>query len=200
MISMLKFLIDSMFVSFGGTLFQQVVGILMGTNCAPLLADLFLYSYESGLLQQLVEDERIHDARAFGFTYRYIGDGLSVSGSRFVVSSIGVSSEAGETAGAASSASFVDLCLGFDDSGQLGAKIYDKRDDFSFGIMDFPSVCSSVPSSPACGVCISQLIRCARANGNCSDFLRRRLCMRDRLLDWGYGGIRLVRSLGEFMF
>jgi hypothetical protein len=45
-ISMLEFLIDSIFVSFGGTLFQQAVGIPMGTNCAPLLADLFLFSYE----------------------------------------------------------------------------------------------------------------------------------------------------------
>jgi hypothetical protein len=46
-ISMLEFLIDNIFASFGGTLFQQVVGIPMGTNCAPLLVDLFLYSYES---------------------------------------------------------------------------------------------------------------------------------------------------------
>jgi hypothetical protein len=44
---MLEFLIDNIFVSFGGIMFQQVVGIPMGTNCAPLLADLFLYSYES---------------------------------------------------------------------------------------------------------------------------------------------------------
>jgi hypothetical protein len=42
-----EFLIDNIFVSFGGILFQQVVGIPMGTNCAPLLANLFLYSYES---------------------------------------------------------------------------------------------------------------------------------------------------------
>ena len=41
-ISMLEFLIDNIFVSFGGTLFQQVVGRPMGTNCALLLADLFL--------------------------------------------------------------------------------------------------------------------------------------------------------------
>ena len=41
-ISMLEFLIDSIFVFFGGTLFQQVVGIPMGTDCAPLLADLRL--------------------------------------------------------------------------------------------------------------------------------------------------------------
>jgi hypothetical protein len=37
-ISMLEFLIDNIFVFFGGILFQQVVGIPMGTNCAPLLA------------------------------------------------------------------------------------------------------------------------------------------------------------------
>jgi hypothetical protein len=35
-VSMLELLIDNMFVSFGGTLFQQVVGIPMGTNCAQL--------------------------------------------------------------------------------------------------------------------------------------------------------------------
>jgi hypothetical protein len=59
---MLEFLIDKIFVSLGGTLFQQVVGIPMGTNCAPLLADLFLYSYESEFLQKLVKDKKIHEA------------------------------------------------------------------------------------------------------------------------------------------
>jgi hypothetical protein len=63
-ISMLEFLIDNIFVSFGGILFQQVVGIPMGTNCAPLLADLYLYSYESEFLQKLVKDKKIHEARA----------------------------------------------------------------------------------------------------------------------------------------
>ena len=82
-ISMLKFLIDNIFVSFGGTLFQQVVGIPMRTNCAPLLTDLFLYSYESEVLQRLVKDKKIHEARAFNFTYRYIDDVLSINDSRF---------------------------------------------------------------------------------------------------------------------
>jgi hypothetical protein len=54
---MLEFLIDNIFVSFGGILFQQVVGIPMGTNCAPLLADLFLYSYESEFLQKLALED-----------------------------------------------------------------------------------------------------------------------------------------------
>ena len=45
-INMLEFLIDNKFVIFGGRVFQQTVDIPMGTNCVPLLADLFLYSYE----------------------------------------------------------------------------------------------------------------------------------------------------------
>jgi hypothetical protein len=44
---MLGFLIDNIFVVFGNKIFQQTVGVPMGTNCAPLLADLFLYSYEA---------------------------------------------------------------------------------------------------------------------------------------------------------
>ena len=45
-ISMLEFLIDNIFVSFGGILFQQVVGIPMGTNCAPLL-DFYIHMSRS---------------------------------------------------------------------------------------------------------------------------------------------------------
>jgi hypothetical protein len=52
--------------------------IAMGTNCALLLADLFLYSWESEFLQKLVKDKKIHEVRAFNFTYRYIDDVLSI--------------------------------------------------------------------------------------------------------------------------
>jgi hypothetical protein len=51
----------------------------MGTNCALLLVDLFLYSYESEFLQKLVKDKKNHEARAFNFTHRYIDDVLSIN-------------------------------------------------------------------------------------------------------------------------
>jgi hypothetical protein len=47
-------------------------------------------------------------------------------------------------------------------SGQLSTKIYDKRDDFNFKIINFPNICSNIPASPAYGVYISQLIRYSR--------------------------------------
>jgi hypothetical protein len=54
-INMLEFLIDNTFVMFGGRVFQQTVGISMAPNCAPLLAELFLYSYEADFIQGLLK-------------------------------------------------------------------------------------------------------------------------------------------------
>jgi hypothetical protein len=54
-INMLEFLIDNIFVFFGGRVFQQTVGIPMGTNCAPLLVDLLLYSYEADFIRGLLK-------------------------------------------------------------------------------------------------------------------------------------------------
>jgi hypothetical protein len=57
---------------------ELLIDKTMGTNCAPLLADLFLYSYESEFLQKLVKGKKIHEARAFNFTFRYIDDVVSL--------------------------------------------------------------------------------------------------------------------------
>jgi hypothetical protein len=45
-IDTMKWLIDNIYVTFGDKCFRQVIGIPMGTDCAPFLANLFLYSYE----------------------------------------------------------------------------------------------------------------------------------------------------------
>jgi hypothetical protein len=49
----------------------------MGTNCAPLLADLFLYSYEAEFIQKLEESKPL--AVALNSTFRYIYDILSIN-------------------------------------------------------------------------------------------------------------------------
>jgi hypothetical protein len=55
---MLEFLIDNIIIVVGGQVFQQSIGIPMGTNCAPLLADMFLYSYKAEFIQKLKEEEK----------------------------------------------------------------------------------------------------------------------------------------------
>ena len=54
-IKMLEYLIDNIFVELGGRIFQQTIDIPMGTNCKPLLADLFLYSYGAEFVQSLLQ-------------------------------------------------------------------------------------------------------------------------------------------------
>ena len=54
-VKMLEYLIDNIFVEFGEQIYQQKIGIPMGTNCAPLLADLFLYSHEAEFIQGLMK-------------------------------------------------------------------------------------------------------------------------------------------------
>ena len=68
-------MIDNIFVEFGGQFFQQVIGIPMGTYCAPLLVDLFSYSYEADFMN-LCKSGKKSLARSFGFTFRYIDDVL----------------------------------------------------------------------------------------------------------------------------
>ena len=77
-INMLAFLIDNIFVMLGGRVFQQTVGIPMGTNCAPLLADLLLYSYKADFIQWLLKKNEKKLARSFNFTFRYIDDVFSL--------------------------------------------------------------------------------------------------------------------------
>ena len=61
-------------------------------------------------------------------------------------------------------------------------------------------MCSNIPASPTYGAYISQLIRYARTSSNYSDFLKRHLHMRNRLLDQGYEKIRLIQSPEKFIF
>ena len=75
---MLEFSIDNIFGIFGGRVFQQTFGIYMGTNCAPVLADLFLYSYEADFIQGLLKKKEKKLARSFIFTFLYIDDVLSL--------------------------------------------------------------------------------------------------------------------------
>ena len=200
-IRMLEFLIDNIFVVFGGTIFQQRIGIPMGTNCAPLLADIFLYSYEAEFIQTLLSTGRKNLASQFNFTYRYIDDVLSINHSNFkdYLHEIYPSElEIKETTESDRSASYLDILLTYDDNGHLNTSLYDKRDDVNFHIINFPFLSSNIPSSPAYGVFVSQLIRYARACSKYDNFIVRARRLASKLLIQGYVIQRLKSSLRKF--
>ena len=81
------------------------------------------------------------------------------------------------------SASYLDIHLEIDSEGRLRTKLYDKRDDFKFPIVNLPFICSNTPAAPVYGVYISQLIRYSRACGSYRDFLDRGLLLTKKLLN-----------------
>ena len=187
-IQMLNFLIDNIFVVFGGRVFQQTIGIPMGTNCAPLLADLFLYSYEAEFIQKLLTNKQKKLAASFNFTFRYIDDVLSMNNDAFhhhLHDIYPPELEIKETTESLTSASYLDLLLTVS-NGILSTKLYDKRDDFDFRIVNFPFISSNIPESPAYGVYISQLIRYARACTFYNDFISRANTLTAKLKEQGY--------------
>ena len=71
------------YVVFGDQVFQQTVGIPMGTNCAPLLADLFLHSYEAEFVQKLLQDNNKKLTVLSNHTFWEIDDALSINNNNF---------------------------------------------------------------------------------------------------------------------
>jgi hypothetical protein len=196
--NMLEFLIDNIFVMLGGRVFQQTVGIPMGTNCAPLLADLLLYSYKADFIQWLLKKNEKKLARSFNFTFRYIDDVFSLSNSRFgdfVDRIYPIELEIKDTTDTERSASCRDIHLEVDSEGRLRTELYDKRDDFNFPIVNFPFICSNIPAAPAYGVYISHMIRYSRACGSYQDFLDRGMLLTRKLLNQGFILVKLKSSL-----
>ena len=81
-------------------------------------------------------------------------------------------------------------------NGIVSSKIYDKRDDFNFEIVNFPFLDGDVPRSPSYGV--SQLIRFARVCSNVDDFNNRNLFLTAKLLKQGYRYHKIRKALSKF--
>ena len=94
-------------------------------------------------------------------------------------------------------ASFLDLYLSISD-GFMKTKIYDKRDDFDFDIVNFPFLDVDVPRSASYGVYISQLFRFARVSSHVDDFNTRSKVLTAKLLRQGYRFHKLRKAFSKF--
>ena len=92
---------------------------------------------------------------------------------------------------------FLDLNLSIT-NGIVSSKIYDKRNDFNFEIVNLPFLDRDVPRSPSYGIYISQLIRFARVCSNVDDFNNRHLFLTVKLLQHGYRYHKIRKSFSKF--
>ena len=83
-INLVNWLIDNTYVTIGEKVFKQSIGIPMGTDCAPYLANLFLYSYEFDFMNKLLKEKKWTILRKFTKCFRYIDDLLTINNDNFM--------------------------------------------------------------------------------------------------------------------
>ena len=158
------FLMENIYVQFDGMVYQQIVGIPMGTNCAPLIADLFLYCYERDFMSDLQKSKRFDLIDMFNDTSRYLDDIFTIDNPEFekhIPDIYPAELQLNKANTSDKETSFLDLnvkVIGSD----IHTSVYDKRDDFGFPIVNFPWLSGDVPRLPSYGIYISQLVRFAR--------------------------------------
>ena len=165
----------------------------MGTNCAPLVADLFLFCYERDFMKSLSDSNQADIIEAFNSTSRYLDDLLNIDNpyfDRFVSQIYPSELQLNKANRSETEAPFLDLHLSIS-NGFVSSKIYDKRDDFDFDIVHFPFLDGDIPRAPSYRVYISQLIRFARVSS-------RNRFLTAKLLKQGYRYHKLRKAFSKF--
>ena len=125
----LIYLLDNIYIRFGTKLYRQIVGIPMGTNCAPLVADLFLFCYERDFMTSLSDVKQAEIIEAFKSTSRYLDHILNIDNPYFegMVNRIYPPElQLNKANTSDTEAPFLDLHLSIS-NGFVSSKIYDKR-------------------------------------------------------------------------
>ena len=149
----LIYLLDNIYIRFGTKLYRHIVGIPIGTNCAPLVADLFLCCYGRDFMTSLSDVKQAEIIEAFNSTSRDLDDLLNIDNPYFegIVNRIYPPElQLNKANTSDTEAPFLDLHLSVSD-GFVSSKIYDERDDFDFDIVNFPILDGDVPSSASTG-------------------------------------------------
>ena len=148
----------------------------------------------------LSEDNQSDVIEAFNSTSRYLDDLLNIDNNFFdsMVSRIYPSElQLSKASVPDTEASFLDLHLSILD-GFVETKIYNKRDDSDFDIVNFPFIDRDVPRSTSYGVYISQLIRFAGVSSHVDDFNTRNKVLTTRLIRQGYRYHKIRKAFSKF--
>jgi hypothetical protein len=199
---MFTFLINNIYVKYRGVTYRQIVGIPMGCDCAPQVADLFLYWYEHSYISKGVEDKNpaIHALR---HARRYIDDLNIPNASRSLCNIIINEIYPKEltivaTNDCKSRTTFLDLDINIDNN-MFVCKLYDKRRDFDFKVVTFPNLRSNIPNKSSYGTFIGELYRICKSSSNHLDFVADVKVLIVKLINQKFERSKLYRALNNFI-
>ena len=201
LVEAVKCIINNAYITYHGLLYRQVIGVPMGTNCAPYLANIYLHHYEYEYLKSLVQQGDIQTAKDLANTFRYQDDcvALNDNGSfamhydkiyprEMILNATNISRD---------KCTFLDLKISIY-HGKFIYGSYDKRDDFNFHVVNFPNLKGNVPARQSYGVYTSQLVRFCDINITYNGFMRDIGKMNGCLLNQGFKNNLLKKKYAEF--
>ena len=194
---LIDFVVDNSFFRFGETVYRQCVGIPMGVDPAPQMANLYLYFYESMFMEQLTKTD-YKTAMKFNNTTRFIDDLGTLNNDGLMARykadiyprELELLSQNPDT----QKGNMLDVSIEVLDR-KFFTKTYDKRDDYSFEIINYPDLSGNIPQGAAYGVYISQVLRYARVCSEKKDFDQRVKTLTGKLIKKGYTKERLKKTL-----
>ena len=195
---MIDYIIDNSIFAVADTSFKQVIGIPMGTDPAPFMANLYMFYYEFKWITELMDSDYGVAKCLYGHTRRFIDDLVTLNNKGH----LGANWENIYPSGLIlnkenkldNAASFLDLDITVENN-QYRTKTYDKRDAFDFDIVSYPDIMGNIPDRPAYGVCIGQILRIAKNSSHLEDFIARVQSLMIKLKCKGYDADRLDTTL-----
>ena len=170
--SAVKYLIDNCYFTLGGKLYRQSIGIPMGSDPAPFMANLFLYYYENQWIRNLKKTD-LKRARLFCNTFRFIDDLIAINDQdefeRNFLDIYPPELQLKKESTDHQHASFLDLDISIDQT-QFKLQLFDKRDSFPFSIVRMPYCCSNMPSSIFYSSVGAEILRIGRSTTTLNNF------------------------------
>ena len=177
-------------------------GIPIGTNYAPLIADLFLYCYERDFMSNLQKSKRVDLIDKLNNTSRYLDDIFTIDNPAFAGHIPDIYPRELQLNKANTSdteTSLLDLNMKVIGSKYSYQRLRQTAMTLDFPIVNFPWLSSDVPRLPSYGIYISQLVRFARCCTSVLDFHSKNLQITSKILTQGYRYNKLRKTFGKFL-
>lgn len=201
LIAAVVYLIDNSFIIYKGGVYKQVIGIPMGTNSAPHMANIYLAVYEQEYIKKLNQDNKKQELKLLQSIFRFQDDLLVLNDNAYFetiyreiypeemfLKKTNISSQ---------KVNFLDTTISIF-QGKFRFEHYDKRDDFNFNVISFPFMRGNLPQMQMHGLLISQLVRYCNVNSTFNKFVSCSKKLFSKLLKQDFQYSRLRKKVIEF--
>jgi hypothetical protein len=201
LIECVNYLIDNSFVTCQGKIYRQVIGIPMGTNAGPQIANTYLHVYEYDYIKKLIENEDEDALKKLEYIFRYQDDLISFNDggllgdilndiypNEMIVNCTNVSPR---------KCNYLDLCISVY-RGKFRVTLYDKRKNYSFNVISYPFLDGNIPKNLSYGVFVSQLVRFAKINTTEEGFYSNISDLVKKLVSQGFNLAALRKKFQRF--